>query len=212
MGSVALALGVWLALGSLSELAERIHLFKGSLGNSLQRLARIPRASWGMTLGHLGLAVTIIGMAGAGSWTIESIQVMSPRDKVEVGGYEFTFLGAKPSSGPNYSAITGNFSVRRHGNHIASLSAEKRIYHVSQQPTTEAAIHTTWAGDLYAVIGEPDGKDGAFVTRLYFNPLVIWMWIGVLIMVLAGAISLTDRRHRIGSPQQSRITTAVQGI
>jgi cytochrome c-type biogenesis protein CcmF len=55
-------------------------------------------------------------------------------------------------------------------------------------------------GDLYAVIGDAEGGDGGFVTRLYFNPLVGWMWAGGLIMVLGGALSLSDRRHRIGAP------------
>ena len=164
-----------------------------------------------MTLGHLGLAVSIIGMAGAGAWTVESIQVMKPGDKVMVSGYEFTFDGAKDSTGPNYSVVAGNFTVRRNGEHVTNLAAEKRIYAVSKQPTTEAAIHTTLAGDLYAVIGDPEGANGAYVTRLYFNPLVVWMWIGTLIMVFGGAISLTDRRHRVGAPKRSRADAAMQG-
>ena len=211
VGPIALALGVWLALGTLSELAARIRLFKNSFFDSLKILTRIPRASWGMTLAHFGLALGIIGMAGAGTWTVESIQVMKPNDKVEVSGYEFTFGGVQSKEGPNYSAITGHFSVRRNGHHVTNLTAEKRFYHVSKQPTTEAAIHTTWAGDLYAVIGDADGNHGAFVTRLYFNPLVIWMWIGVLVMVMGGLISLSDRRHRIGPPKQYRAAVPEKG-
>ena len=212
MGSIALALGVWLMLGTLSELTNRIRLFDSSFVDSLKRLIRIPRASWGMTFGHLGLALGIIGMAGAGAWSVESIQVMKPHDTIKVGGYEFTFDGAKSGQGPNYSVIKGQFSVHRGNKFITYLIAEKRNYHVSKQPTTEAAIHTTWAGDLYAVIGEAEGENGAFVTRLYFNPLVIWMWVGVLIMVIGGAFSLTDRRHRIGSPRKNRTAPALQGV
>ena len=212
MGPIALALGIWLALGTLTELAARIRLFKSSLSDSLKNLTRMPRATWGMTLGHFGLALSIIGMAGAGTWTVESIQVMKPNDTVAVSGYDFTFKGAQPSRGPNYSAIMGHFSVRRNGHHITNLVAEKRFYYVSQQPTTEAAIHTTLAGDLYAVIGDAGGSDGAFITRLYFNPLVIWMWIGVLIMVTGGAVSLSDRRHRIGPPKKYRAVIPESGL
>ena len=211
LGAIALALGVWLALGAVTELASRIRLFQIPLGDALRRVTRLPRASWGMTLGHVGLAVSIIGMAGAGAWTVESIQVMKPGDRVMVSGYEFTFDGAKAGNGPNYSVVAGKFTVRRNGEHVTNLAAEKRIYAVSKQPTTEAAIHTTLAGDLYAVIGDPEGANGAYVTRLYFNPLVIWMWIGTLIMVFGGAISLTDRRHRVGAPKRSRADAAVQG-
>ncbi len=56
------------------------------------------------------------------------------------------------------------------------------------------------SGDLYAVIGDPDGEDGGFVTRIYFSPLIAWMWVGGLIMVFGGAISISDRRYRIGAP------------
>jgi len=55
------------------------------------------------------------------------------------------------------------------------------------------------------VIGDPDGQ-GGYVTRLYFNPLVPWMWVGAMIMVLGAGISLSDRRHRVGAPSQRKAT------
>ena len=69
--------------------------------------------------------------------------------------------------------------------------------------TTEAGIHTMLFGDLYAVIGDAEGEAGAYVTRLYFNPLVAWMWIGSLVMIFGAALSLTDRRYRVGAPRRS---------
>ncbi|MGE4562032.1 MAG: cytochrome c-type biogenesis CcmF C-terminal domain-containing protein, partial [Rhodospirillales bacterium] len=81
------------------------------------------------------------------------------------------------------------------------LKPENRVYNVSRQPTTEAAIHVTFTGDPYAVIGDQD-EGGGFVTRLYFNPLVAWMWVGAIIMVFGGVLSLTDRRHRVGAPRR----------
>jgi len=211
VGVIALALGVWLFVGTLSELAERLHLFREPFEASLRRLRRMPRATWGMTLGHMGLAITIIGMAGAGAWTQESIQVMKPGEKVEISGYTFVFEGANTGKGPNYSLVTGSFKVTRDGAEVTTLNAEKRLYNVSKMPTTEAGIHTTWRGDLYAVIGDPEGTDGAFVTRLYFNPLVVWMWVGALIMVFASALSLTDRRHRVGAPHRQAHPAAISG-
>jgi len=203
MGVVGIGLAVWLAVGTLLEFSQRINLFQTSPAESLRRLGRIPRAGWGMTLGHFGLAIAITGMAGIGGWKVESVQVMKPGDLVTVGGYDYTFEGAKPGIGPNYSLITGTFTVRQNGRQIAVLDAEKRVYNVSRRPTTEAGIHTTWLGDLYAVIGDKEG-DG-YVTRIYFNPLVVWMWAGALIMMLGGIISLSDRRHRLGVPQRQVI-------
>jgi len=202
LGVVGVGLAAWLFAGTLVELAGRLRLFRAAPSESLARLIRTPRAQWGMTLAHLGLAVAIAGMAGAGAWKKESIQAMKPGDVVNVSGYDFTFKGARSLSGPNYDAVAGTFEVTRQGKPMVTLTPEKRVYHVGQRPTTEAAIHTTFLGDIYAVIGDPEGDAGAFVTRIYFNPLVAWMWTGVLIMVSGGVISLSDRRHRVGAPQR----------
>ena len=200
-GVVGIALAVWLMVGTLTELGERIRLFREPLASSLSRLRRLPRASWGMTLGHLGLAVAIAGMAGASGWKTESLQVMKPGETVTVAGYDFTFAGAKEGRGPNYVLVSATFTVSRNGHQIVTLKPENRVYNVSRQPTTEAAIHVTFTGDLYAVIGDQD-EGGGFVTRLYFNPLVAWMWVGAIIMVFGGVLSLTDRRHRVGAPRR----------
>jgi cytochrome c-type biogenesis protein CcmF len=207
LGIVGMALAAWLGVGTLVELCERARIGREPLGRSLSRLARQPRASWGMTLAHLGLAVTIAGMTGAGAWVKESIQVMAPGDTVTLAGYEFRFDGAQNGKGPNYTFTAGHFSVSKGGKVLVVLDPEKRVYNVSGQPTTEAGIETTLMGDIYAVVGDrgttPDGKPG-FVTRLYFNPLVAWMWGGLMIMIAGGALSLTDRRHRVGAPASRR--------
>ncbi|MBT4218382.1 MAG: heme lyase CcmF/NrfE family subunit [Rhodospirillaceae bacterium] len=198
-GIIGMAIAVWMGVSVLVEMAERIRLFKAP-GKAFARLMHQPRATWGMTLAHLGMAMAIAGMAGAGGWKAESIQVMKPGETVTVSGYDFTFEGAKSGRGPNYTIIQGDFQVTRDGEPVAMLHAEKRNYPVRQMPTTEAAIHTLMTGDLYAVIGDSEGNEGGFVTRIYFNPLVVWMWIGSLFMVVGGTISVSDRRYRIGAP------------
>jgi len=207
-GVIGIGIALWLFLGTLIELAERVHLFKAPIGESMQRLLRQPRASWGMTLAHAGLAIAIAGMAGAGGWKVESIQVMKPGETVQVAGYDFAFKGATRGQGPNYTLIRGLFDVSKNGKSVVVLHPEKRDYPVRQMPTTEAAIHTMLSGDLYAVIGDPSGDNGGFVTRIYFNPLVAWMWAGALIMVFGGVISISDRRYRIGAPARRTAKTA----
>jgi cytochrome c-type biogenesis protein CcmF len=210
IGVIGMALAVWLGGSVVAEFAGRIHLFKTSPAESLRRLGRIPRATWGMTLGHLGLAFAIAGMTGAGAWKVESIQTMMPGQTIDVSGYEFTFDGAQTGRGPNYDIVAGKFTVHKDGEKITELLAEKRNYNVRSMPTTEAAIYTMLSGDLYAVIGDPDGTEGGFVTRLYFNPLVVWMWIGAIVMCLGATISITDVRHRVGVPQKRRLPSAAK--
>jgi len=207
MGIVGMTLAAWLGIGTLVELAERMRLFRESPGSSLRRLGRMPRATWGMTLGHLGLAIVIVGMTGDGSWKVEKIQTMKPGQTVKVAGYDFTFEGAQKTNGPNYTAVHGTFIVKRDGKPVVVLKPEKRNYTVRSMPTTEAAIHSMVSGDLYAVIGDPDVEPGSFVTRLYFNPLVPWMWAGCLVMVFGGLLSITDRRYRVGVPKRASAKT-----
>ncbi|WNJ99722.1 heme lyase CcmF/NrfE family subunit [Thalassospiraceae bacterium LMO-JJ14] len=208
-GIVGVAIGSWLAIGTLIELAERVRLFRVPVGQSLRRLGNLPRANWGMTLAHFGLALAVFGITGAGVWKVESVQSMQPGETVNVSGYEFRFDGAQEKEGPNYLITEGRFTVTKDGRLIAELAPEKRIYTVRQMPTTEAGIYTLLSGDLYAVIGDANA-DGSYVTRIYFNPLVVWMWIGALTMVVGGALSLSDRRFRIGAPKRSSVPAGAQ--
>ncbi|MEC8135709.1 MAG: heme lyase CcmF/NrfE family subunit, partial [Pseudomonadota bacterium] len=200
-GAMGIGIAVWLGASVMVEFGERIGFGRVSLSDSAKRAIGLPRAAWGRTLAHFGLAVTVAGVTGAGLWQVESIQIMRPGDKVEVSGYEFTFEGAENVRGPNYGAERGTFTVRDDGQVVAKLSGERRRYFVSGDETTEAGIHTTAMYDLYAVLGEPNGK-GGWTTRLYYKPLVPWLWLGSIIMVLGGIVSLTDRRLRIGAPSR----------
>ena len=208
MGVIGIALAAWLGAGVIAEIYERIHLFRAPLSESIRRLGRIPRSTWGMSFAHFGLALAIAGMAGAGGWKVESIQTMKPGETVNVGGYEYTFEGAHEGQGPNYTILFGKFTVRKDGKIFTVMEAEKRNYPVARMPTTEAAIHTTLMGDLYAVIGDAEGDEGAYVTRIYYNPLVVWMWIGCIVMMFGGTLSMTDRRHRVGVPHKRQHASA----
>ncbi|CAA7617171.1 heme lyase CcmF/NrfE family subunit [Magnetospirillum sp. UT-4] len=202
-----IGLAVWLLLGTLTEIAERVRLFRAPLGDSMRRAANLPRAAWGMTLAHGGLAVLIAGMTASSAWKAESVQTMTIGETVTVAGYAFTLKAVRDVDGPNYLATEGTFEVAKDGKVFALVTPEKRTYRQPPRPTTEAAIVGTFLGDVYAVIGDAV-PEGGWVTRLYFNPLVPWMWVGCLIMVAGGLVSLSDRRHRIGAPTRARAAAA----
>ncbi|WP_417797694.1 heme lyase CcmF/NrfE family subunit [Terasakiella pusilla] len=205
-GYLGMGLATWLATGVLWDIAERVKLGRTSFGESLKRLKRQPRATWGMTIAHLGLAVTIAGMTGAGNWKVEQIQVMNFGDQLEVAGFTYTFDHVRDVRGPNYNALEGTFTVEKDGKFITTLHSENRTYDTGGMPTTEAGIYTMFLGDLYAVIGDKSG-DG-YVTRLYWNPLVAWLWGGSLMLAFGGLVSLTDRRHRVGAPKRAKTNRA----
>ncbi|MFQ5784540.1 MAG: heme lyase CcmF/NrfE family subunit [Alphaproteobacteria bacterium] len=197
--ALGIGLAAWLFVGALVELGGRLKLFRAPIGESWKRARYLPRSAWGMTIAHAGLAIALAGIVASQAWRSEAIQVMHPGESVAVAGYLFTFKGAREVPGPNYTAQRGEFEVTRGGRAVARMWPEKRLYPVQRMPTTEAAIHTTWLADLYAVIGDPT-EDGGWATRIYHNPLVPWIWLGAVVMVIGGGISLSDRRLRIGAP------------
>jgi cytochrome c-type biogenesis protein CcmF len=128
---------------------------------------------------------------------------MQPSQTLDMAGYVYRFEGAERVEGPNYDAIRGHLTLMDgEGRVVALLDPEKRSYNTRSMDTTEAAIHTTWLHDHYAVIGDPspDKGPGAFVTRFYYEPFVPLLWYGALLMGLGGVVSLTDRRYRVGAP------------
>jgi len=205
-----LALAAWLMTATLTELAERVRLFTEPLPTALRRALNLPRASWGMVFAHAGMAVVIAGITGSTAWTEEKIVSGRPGQSFEIAGYTIALDRVSEVAGPDYTATRADMRLLRDGRDVAALHPEKRFYRIENGAATGVAIHTNLLADVYAVIGDPDGK-GGYVLRLYYNPLVPWIWLGAVAMALGGLISLTDRRHRIGAPvRRARTAVAVR--
>jgi cytochrome c-type biogenesis protein CcmF len=197
-----LALAAWLFAATLTELAERVRLAADPRG-ALRRALHLPRATWGMILAHGGMAVVIAGITGSNAWTAERIVDARPGDRIELAGYTIALDAVNQVSGPDYTATRADMRLMRGGREIAQLHPEKRFFPVENGNATGVAIRTNLLSDVYAVIGDPDGK-GGYTLRLYWNPLVPWIWLGAAAMALGGLVSLTDRRHRVGAPARRR--------
>jgi cytochrome c-type biogenesis protein CcmF len=198
-----LALAAWVFAATVTELAERVRLFREPLPAVLRRALHLPRATWGMIFAHAGMAITIAGITGSTSWTEEKIVSGRPGQSFEIAGYTIALDRVFEVKGPDYTATRADMRLLRNGREVAALHPEKRFFAVENGTATGVAIHTNLLADVYAVIGDPDGK-GAYVLRLYHNPLVPWIWLGAAAMALGGLVSLTDRRHRIGAPARRR--------
>jgi len=148
-------------------------------------------------------------MTGAAAWKTEEIKVLLPGQSLSLQGYEFKLESVGGIRGENYLADQAHFIVSQDGDFVADLYPERRQYLVQPMPTTEAAIRSTPLADLYAVIGEPDGK-GGWIVRVYHEPLVSWIWFGALIMVAGGLTSLSDRRYRVGAPVRAGAAQAAK--
>jgi cytochrome c-type biogenesis protein CcmF len=197
MPAVAFGAAAWLIFGALADVVERTRLFRLPFAASLQRLRSLPRGSFGTTLAHAGLGVTIAGIAGM-SLAQESIVLLKPGETAHVGAYDFRLVEMHDADGPNYSARVATIDISRDGVPIVTLAPERRSFPVQRINTTEAKIATNFLRDLYVVLGEE--RDGGGVLRLHVNPLAPWIWLGALVMALGGMVSLADRRLRVGAP------------
>jgi cytochrome c-type biogenesis protein CcmF len=208
MALLGLGLAAWLGLGALCELALRVKLFAAPLADSLQRARFLPRAAWGMTVAHLGVALLVLGITVSETWQVEVQQVMKPGEIVQVGPVQYRFHGVAPIKGPNYTALQGRFEVIEGGAVVREMRPAQRRYQQPPMETTEAAIRPSVWADLYAVVGEGDAERG-WAVRLYWKPLVSWIWLGALVMAFGGFLSLSDRRLRVGAPAARRTAAAV---
>jgi cytochrome c-type biogenesis protein CcmF len=191
-----LMLAAWVFLGAVTEWTQRVGLFRTALADNWRRARHLPRAAHGMTLAHIGLAVTVAGIA-ASAWQTERIAVLHPGETLTIGGYTIRLDDMTKHQGPNYLADRADISVMAGGRAIARLTPERRSYPVEQMTRGETAIRTTFLADLYLALGDDDSKGGVTI-RAYWKPLVPWIWIGAVFMAMGGMLSLSDRRFRIG--------------
>ncbi len=203
-----MALAAWLVLGAFTDLASRIALFKAPLATSWHRLTGLPRSAIGGMLAHGGLGIMVAGIIAISLWKIEVIVALKPGEAAQVGDYSITFTGETPLTGPNFTGRAGRFLVKEGDTEVATLVSEKREFQPSGMPTTEVGLHQTLAGDVYVVMGDAT-NDGGRALRMYFNPLVNFIWLGTFIMFIGGLLSLSDRRYRVGAPKRHVSAQAV---
>ncbi len=192
----AVFLGVWLGLWLTFATAKDLWNKTASKKGHINGLSKLSRSYMGMVLGHLGLAVAIVGVCLVSNYEEERDLRLAPGDKVAVAGYEFHFDKLTHKSGPNYEADKAIISIWSDGDKIATLKPEKRIYNAQRNMMTEAAIDPGLFRDLYVAMGEPLDGD-AWAIRVHYKPFVRWIWLGALMMGIGGFVAISDRRYRL---------------
>jgi cytochrome c-type biogenesis protein CcmF len=171
----------------------------------------LPRADWGKFLAHSGMGFVVLGIASVSAWESEDIRLARLGDTISLGGYEFHFDEVVEGQGPNYVYQRGRFTVTRGGDMVTVMEPEKRLYVIQRRPSTESAIATNLARDLYLVLGDKQTGAEAWAVRIYVKPLVIWIWLGFLITAAGGLVSLSDRRFRVGATVRRQRAAPVPG-
>ncbi|WP_262271018.1 heme lyase CcmF/NrfE family subunit [Microvirga yunnanensis] len=199
---LGIGLGVYLVLGSLNEILTRSWSRGTPLSVAWRKARGLPRSAWGTAIAHAGVGLTVIGIA-ATAWGVETIGSLRVGERLGAGDYEVRLERVIPRVEANYREDVAILTVFGAGRELGTIETMKRLYVTRGMPTTEAGILTTGLGQIYASIGEVQA-DGSIGMRLYHKPLVLLIWIGALVMAAGGALSLTDRRLRIGAPARAK--------
>ncbi|MCP5326682.1 MAG: heme lyase CcmF/NrfE family subunit [Oceanospirillaceae bacterium] len=186
------ALCSWLIAGTLLDLWRKAQHSAGLV----QGFKRIKPSYYGMVLGHLGVAVTAMGIAVVSNYTLEKDVRMVPGDSISLVNYEFKFDGVEKRQGPNYIADHGTIEVYDGTELYTVLHPQKRNYPVARNVMTEADIQPGLFRDLYVALGEPL-ENGAWAVRVHYKPYVRWLWLGAILMALGGLLAVSDRRYRL---------------
>ena len=165
--------------------------------NLIMLIKKNKKYSISMIIAHLGVGLLILGITGSSVWQEEKITRMKIDEKTKIEKYTIVFNKIEEIRRSNYIALQGNFLVfdeRR--KIITKLKPENRFYPIENNFTTEASIHTNLFRDLYIVLGEGNSNDG-WVVRIYYNPLVIWIWIGALVIFWGGISSININLRKL---------------
>ncbi|MFY2508089.1 heme lyase CcmF/NrfE family subunit [Vibrio pectenicida] len=192
MAYLGWVMALWIIFMHGFEIHQRAtHRHNFSVG-----VTKLQRSHWAMVLGHIGLAVGIIGIAMVQNYSIERDVRLAPGQSYSIQGYDFYFKGVKDKNGPNYDGYVADFKISHQGEYLNTLYAEKRFYRTARSMMTEAAIDRGVTRDLYIALGERLEDDKSWAVRIYYKPFVRWIWAGALLMAIAGVVSISDKRYR----------------
>jgi cytochrome c-type biogenesis protein CcmF len=203
-------IAVFVMAGAITDIAERTLLLRVPFRAALRRALGLPRSAWGTAFAHFGLGVTLLGIVAATAWGSERIAEMKIGDNLEIAHYRLTFTGLFSRQGPNYHDLVGRFLVRRmNGELIGVMEPSRRNFPTRNMTTTEAALMTRGVSQLYLSLGDPM-PNGNLAVRLYFKPHVLMIRLGAAIIFAGGALSLSDRRLRVGAPRPAKARAALR--
>ena len=161
-----------------------------SLFGSMVQLTRRNSRRYGGYIVHLGIVVMFIGFAGqAFNQNVE--KELGVGDSINIGPYRLVSQSFTQDSNANYDTEYSLLDVYRNGKKVTQLAPEKRFYQASQTPQTMVANHSTLAWDLYVVYEGKNPDSGLPIIKVFLNPLVAWIWIGVFIVIAGTATALT---------------------
>jgi cytochrome c-type biogenesis protein CcmF len=159
--------------------------------SSMVMLVRRSTRRYGGYIVHFGLVIIFIGFAGY-AFNRSAEQPMGSGDTMSIGPYTLKNLGNTQESNPNYDSEFSLIDVYENGKKVLDqpMAPEKRVYAVNGQPQTMVANHSTLRWDLYLVYEGTDQATGLPIIKAFLNPLVMWIWIGLGVVVFGTLVAM----------------------
>ena len=149
----------------------------------------------GMYFAHFGLAVFIVGASVSENMKIEKEFTLDIGQSKQVGLFNYKFEKLNEYKSMNYDALIASIIVSKDDQFITEINPEKRLYHSSESPMTEAGINGRLDRDLYVSLGNMVSEN-KWSIRVYDKPLIRLIWIGTIFMILGAIISIRFRKSR----------------
>jgi cytochrome c-type biogenesis protein CcmF len=174
---------------------------------SMVQLTRRNTRRYGGYIVHFGVVVIFIGLAGS-AFNQSKEQELNYKQSMTIGPYRLECLDFSQDTNPNYDTEYAILDVYRGGKKVTQLAPERRFYQASQTTSTIVANHSTLAWDLYVIYAGKDPDNGQPIIKVFLNPLVAWIWIGVIIVVLGTFVALTPNMAAALAASRSRMPVA----
>jgi cytochrome c-type biogenesis protein CcmF len=173
-----------------------------NLAASTVLLVRRNTRRYGGYIVHFGIVVMFIGIAG-GAFNQSREQEMGFGDSLSLGSYKLICQSFTQDTNPNYDTEYALLDVYKGSKKITQLAPERRFYNASQTTSTMVALHSNLAEDLYVIYEGKNPDTDKPIIKVFINPLMNWIWIGVLIVVLGTFLALVPNLTRV--PAQARV-------
>jgi len=180
------------------------HTAQNLLSSAVQLTRRNTRRYGGYIV-HFGVVLIFIGISGqAFNRSVE--QTMGYKQTMNIGPYQIECMDYSQDTNANYDSTYAILNVYRDGHMVTQLDPAIRFYQASQQPATIVANHSVPLWDLYVVFAGTDPQTGQPVIKAFLNPLVMWIWIGLLVTIFGTAVALFPNLTAALAAQRSRVS------
>ena len=175
------------------------------VGLALLNLFRKQRRRYGGYVVHIAFFLMATGVLGSNVYQLESDATLRQGESKTVGPYTLTYQALNSYTVANKDVVEASVAVQDNGRAVGTIVPTRFFYHQSDQPVTEAAIRTSLRDDLYILLAGWDQNGSSATFKVFVNPLVVWIWIGGLLLLLGTLVSAWPAAVRLPAAQREAV-------